>query len=142
MACSLSLFFGAVTARITGEPVVRTISRMPIVLPEPGSATMTCQLRLSRAERNIAWNRRSKAVSTKMSFPKRGWVMAVDPLGMYERVRYEPDDQGLHLGRQVAVLDWQFFWPRRLLTVRALLWDGCPGVGDPIDGCAHLLESL
>src|SRR5438093_9103426 len=124
MACSSSLFFGAVTARIEGEPVVRTRSRIPIVLPEPGSATMTCQLRLCRAERSIAWNRRSKAVSTKISFPKRGWVMAAAPLGMCERVRYEPDDQGPHPGWQVPVSGWLFSWIQHLLTVRALLWDG------------------
>ena len=45
---------------------------MPIVLPAPGSATITCQERLCQAERSIAWNRRSKAVSMKMSFLKEG----------------------------------------------------------------------
>src|SRR5260370_650182 len=37
-----------------------------MVFPEPGSATMTCQLRLYQAERNMAWNLRSKAVSTNL----------------------------------------------------------------------------
>jgi len=33
---------------------------------------MTCQLRLYQAERNMAWNLRSKAVSTKISLPPQG----------------------------------------------------------------------
>src|SRR5919108_423599 len=56
-ACSSSLFLGHVTARIAGAPVVSTRSRMLIVLPLPGSATITCQLRLWREERSVAWKR-------------------------------------------------------------------------------------
>src|SRR5260370_27595193 len=48
---------------------------MPIVLPEPGSATMTCQLRWRHAWRKRLWNRRSKGVSMKPS--KRGRLRTV-----------------------------------------------------------------
>ena len=44
----------AVIARTALEPAVVIRSRMPIVLPAPGSATITCQLRLCQAERSIA----------------------------------------------------------------------------------------
>src|SRR5258708_18232888 len=141
-ACSSSLFFGVVTAKITGEPVVWTISRMPMVLPEPGSATMTCQLRLCRAERSIAWKRRSKAVSTKTSLRKSGWVMRTAPLITGEHVMGGLDDQGRHLGWQVGVLAWPVFWPRHSLIAQALRRDEYLPVGDPIDGFARVDGSL
>src|SRR6266852_2391610 len=141
-ACSSSSFFGAVTAKITGEPVVWTISRMPMVLPEPGSATMTCQLRLCRAERSSAWKRRSKAVSTKTSERKRGWVMRAAPLVTCEYAMGGLDDLGRHLGWQVEVLAWPVFWLRHSLIAQALRLDECLPVGDPIDGFARLDGSL
>src|SRR5450755_1592465 len=141
-ACSSSLFFGAVTAKITGEPVVWTISRMPMVLPEPGSATMTCQLRLCRAERSIAWKRRSKAVSTKTSLWKSWWVMRAAPLVTCEHVMGGLDDQGQHLEWQAGVLASPVSWPRHSLIAQALRRDECLPVGDPIDGFARLDESL
>src|SRR6266702_4612975 len=141
-ACSSSLFFGVTIARIAREPAVLTRSRIPMVLPEPGSATRTCQLRLCQAERSMAWNRRSKAVSTKISFLSRGWVMAKAPLVPREPVRRVLADQHQHLGQLSAISQGQLSWVSRSLTVREPLLDGFPRVGGPIGGCVRLDESL
>src|SRR5438105_3321027 len=79
-ACSSSLFLGATTARTDRPPALFCRSRILMVLPAPGSATIRCQERLSQASCSIFWNRFAKAVSTKMSFLKSGWVMRVPPL--------------------------------------------------------------
>src|SRR5438874_7571953 len=78
-ACSSSMFFGATTARTDRPPALFCRSRILIVLPAPGSATMRCQERLSQASYSIAWNLRAKAVSMKMSFLKGECVIVLAP---------------------------------------------------------------
>src|SRR6266566_5909845 len=115
---------------------------MLVVLPAPGSATITCQLRLCLAQRSIAWKRFSNAVSTKISERMRGWVMNVSPLASCERVRYVQGDQVQHPGQPPAALRLERSMPRRSLIVQSLRRYECLGVGDPIDGPVHLRESL
>src|SRR5258708_34805421 len=122
-ACSSSLFFGATTARTVREPVVFSRSRMLMVLPAPGSATITCQLRLSKAERSIAWNLRAKAVSMKLFFLKGECVTVTAPLASYEQVKHGLDDQVRHLGVLVGALVGQVSWPR-LKVVAQKRWLG------------------
>src|SRR6266540_836399 len=129
-ACSSSLFFGATTARIERLPAVLIRSRIPIVLPAPGSATITCQERFSNA------------VSMKISLRKREWVMAVAPLASCERVRHVLDDQVRHPGQPPAVLRLSGSAPRYSLIAQLLLLYECLGVDDPIDDLARLDESL
>src|SRR5215469_4375106 len=66
-ACSSSLFLGATTARTDRPPARFCRSRILMVLPAPGSATITCQLRLSQEWWSIFWSRLAKAVSTNIS---------------------------------------------------------------------------
>src|SRR6266571_665393 len=77
----------------------------------------------------------------KMSLRKIGWVINVSPL-QSGYVDCEPDDQGLHLERQAAVLALPVSLPRYSLIAQALQMDECLLVGDPIGGPVHLLESL
>src|SRR6266540_240034 len=141
-ACSPSLFFGATTARIERLPDILIRSRIPIVLPAPGSATITCQERLCQAERSIAWKRFSNAVSMKISLRKREWVMAVAPLASCERVRYVLDDQVRHPGQPPAVLRLSGSAPRYSLIAQLLPLYECLGIADPIDDLARFDESL
>src|SRR5579859_5637137 len=83
----------------------------------------------------------SKGVSMNMSLRKIGWVMNVSPL-QSGYVTCEPDDQGLHLEWQAAVLTLPVSLPRHSLIAQALQMDECLPVGDPIDARVHLLESL
>src|SRR5579864_7069345 len=119
------------------EPAVLIRSRIPMVLPAPGSATMICQERLCQAKRSIAWKRFSKAVSTKISCLKRGWVMAAAPLAACEYVMGGLDDQGRHLGVPAVVVRLSVFSPRYSLIAQALRLDECLPVGGPIGGCVR-----
>jgi hypothetical protein len=103
---------------------------------------MTCQLRLYQAERNMAWNLRSKAVSTKISFLSRGWVIRSPPPVPCEQVRHVLADQRQNLGQRAAISGVPLSWASRSLTVRGPLREGSPRVGDPIGGCVRLDESL
>src|SRR6266487_2917220 len=142
-ACSSSIFFGATTARTDRPPALFCRSRILMVLPAPGSATMRCQERLSQASCSIAWNLRAKAVSMKMSFLKGECVIVAAPLATRsERVRHVQDDQVRHPGRLAVGSRVQVSWPRYLLSAQRRWLDECPGVGDPIDGFARFDESL
>src|SRR6266567_2546905 len=92
-ACSSSLFLGVTTARMARPPALFCRSRMLVVLPAPGSATMTWKARLCQAERNMAWNLRAKAVSMNGYFLKGEGVMVPVPLTLGAKVRYAQDDQ-------------------------------------------------
>src|SRR5712691_9572702 len=142
-ACSSSMFFGATTARTDRPPALFCRSRILMVLPAPGSATMRCQERLSQASCSIAWNLRAKAVSMKMSFLKGECVIVMAPQALHsEQVRHGQDDQVRHLERLVVGSRVQVSWPRYLLSAQKRWLDECPGAGDPTDALAHLLESL
>src|ERR1700737_4289714 len=79
----------------------------------------------------------------KISLRKMGWVIAVaPPLAACEYVTCGLDDQGRHPGQQAGVLALSVSWRRQPLIAQALRLDECLGVGGPIDGFAHLLESL
>src|SRR6266571_1610418 len=142
-ACSSSMFFGATTARTDRPPALFCKSRILMVLPAPGSATMRCQERLSQASYSIAWNLRAKAVSMKMSFLKGEDVIVLAPQALRsEQVRHGQDDQVRHPGVPTVALVEQVSWPRYSLSAQKRWPDECPGVGDPIDVLAHLLEFL
>src|SRR5207245_1835765 len=64
------------------------------------------------------------------------------PLAACEYVTCGLGDQGQHPGRQAAVLALLVSWPQHSLIAQSLRLDECLPVGDPIDGFAHLLESL
>src|SRR6266576_1331316 len=59
-----------------------------------------------------------------------------------EQVRHVQDDQVRHPGVPAVASVGQVSWPRYSLSAQPLRLDECPGVGDPIDVLAHLLESL
>src|SRR6266516_1875958 len=142
-ACSSSLFFGATTARTDRPPAVFSRSRKLMVLPAPGSATITCQLRLSQASCSIAWNLRAKAVSMKMSFLKGECVIVAAPQALHsEQVRHGQDDQVRHPGQLSGGSRVRVSWPRCSLSAQKRWLDECPGVGDPIDALARLDEFL
>src|SRR5437660_5697868 len=102
-ACSSSLFLGATTARTDRPPALFCRSRILMVLPAPGSATMRCQERLSQASCSIFWNRFAKAVSMKMSFLKGERVIVLAPQAKQsEQVRHGQDDQARHPGQLSA----------------------------------------
>jgi hypothetical protein len=82
---------------------------------------------------------------SRRKFPclRRGWVMVAAPLAARsERVRHGQDDQGQHPGRPLKAVRLSGWVPRLKLIAGPLRLDECPGVGDPIDALAHLLESL
>src|SRR5215831_3600441 len=68
--------------------------------------------------------------------------MAAAPLAGCAWVTHGPDDQGRHPGQQAEALRLSVSWPRYSLIVQALRLGACLLVGDPIDGFAHVLESL
>src|SRR5215469_10291414 len=68
--------------------------------------------------------------------------MITAPLAIGEYVRNEPDDPGLYLGRLGEALFGQVSSPQHWLSVRGLLLDGSPLVGDPTDAHVPLDESL
>src|SRR5436853_157840 len=92
--------------------------------------------------RIIDWKRFSNAVSTKMSFLKRGWVMGATPLATCARVAHDTLGQARHPGRPPAGRRLALSWPRHSLIAQRLRQDECPGVGGPIDALAHVLASL
>src|SRR5947209_20240723 len=59
-----------------------------------------------------------------------------------EQVRHVQDDQVRHPGVPAVASVGQVSWPRYSLSAQPLRLDECPGVDDPIDALAHLLESL
>src|SRR5205085_4899849 len=59
-----------------------------------------------------------------------------------EQVRHVQDDQVRHPGVPAGASVGQVSWPRYSLSAQPLRLDECPGVDDPIDALAHLLESL
>src|SRR5438067_12224698 len=59
-----------------------------------------------------------------------------------EQVRHVQDNQVRHPGVPAVASVGQVSWPRYSLSAQPLRLDECPGVGDPIDVLAHLLESL
>src|SRR5258708_40158423 len=140
-ACSSSLFLGATTARTDRPPALFCRSRMLMVLPAPGSATIRCQERLSQASYSIAWNLRAKAVSMNMFFLKGECIIVVAPLASCEQVKHGLDDQVRHLGQLSAVSVGQVSWPRYSLSAQRRWLDECPGAGDPIDAPVRLDES-
>src|SRR6266702_1866890 len=107
------MFFGATTARTDRPPALFCRSRILMVLPAPGSATIRCQERLSQASCSIAWNLRAKAVSMKMSFRKGECVIVMAPQALRsEQVRHGQDDQVRHPGVPAGALAGPIAWPR------------------------------
>src|SRR5258708_34195078 len=68
--------------------------------------------------------------------------MVAAPLASCEQVKHVQDDQVRYLGVRVVASVMQVSWPRYPPSAQKRWLDECPGVGDPIDGLAHLLESL
>ncbi len=67
--------------------------------------------------------------------------MVAAPLASYEQVKHVQDDQVRHLGQLSVVSEVPVSWPRLKRIAQKRERDGCLGVGDPIDGPAHLRES-
>src|SRR6266487_2182735 len=140
-ACSSSLFLGVTTARMARPPALFCRSRILVVLPAPGSATMTCQERLCQAERNMAWNLRAKAVSMNGYVLKGEGVMLTIPLTSGASVRYGQDDQRRHLELLSSFWGEPVSSSRCPVSAQRLRRGGSLPVGDPIDVLARLHES-